>query len=134
MNEIINFAIQRTDNMILDHSPRIELERCKWLQKPLNWLLFTLKAYREISIPTYNRVEVKVDLLRLKIQRLVNEKMIAGKRPRTIILGYNQYKELVSDPNIFLGYSTVNTKFQYCGLSVIFDPSIDGMILLDFAP
>lgn len=134
MNEIINFAIQRTDNIILDHSPRIKLERCKWLQKPLNWLLFTLKAYREISIPTYNRVEVKVDLLRLKIQRLVNEKMITGKRPRTIILGYNQYKELVSDANIFLGYGTMDTKFQYCGLSVIFDPSIDGMILLDFTP
>lgn len=112
---------------------RITLHKMRFLERPLNWLLYKLGSSHLTFKTNTEYYTIDMQNLRYAVIEISNRWFMEyGKRPQTIILGYDQWKGIIRTDSLNVMLSVpAPYKNQLMGMDVILHPWINGVIPLN---
>lgn len=131
MTNIQNFAIRFDRDFRFEPCVSVTVSRHKWLQPIINLLLRVTNAQRQTYEDKIKRVSLDMDRLQHRIMQCIHEQKANGMRPKTVVLGFDQYQEIALDrTHTYINSTLLIDNFN--GLRVILNPYINGFVVLDF--
>lgn len=128
--KIENYYMMNNTIKIFKDFPHVHIPgKLKALTKPINWILKKLHAQEVVNLNQPLRIHIDKDKISTMIQRAAYHQRSHGEQINTLIIGPEQYRELVLDSDQITGCIHLSTE-EFLGYKVVLSPFIDGFLII----